>query len=110
MKSPTNLLWLAAAMLLVAACKLNGPMPEPQTRKYRACSTDADCIVAQNGCCDCANGGEDIAIHRDQARAFQARFQCSGGCTEMAGDCARGTARCDDHLCTYHEPDDAPAP
>jgi hypothetical protein len=81
--------------------KLSRPMSEGLTRKYRGCSVDSDCVYALNGCCDCANGGEDIAVNREQAAAFQARFQCSGACNEMGGDCEQGTARCENRLCTY---------
>jgi hypothetical protein len=79
------------------------PMDEPLTREYRACATDTDCVLAQNGCCDCANGGEDIAIHRDQVAAFKARFDCHG-CTEIGGDCGQGAITCENKLCTYREP------
>ena len=120
--SPWTFVSLATAVILGAACapsrnpsvdptsaserhdKLSAPMAEHLTREYRACSTDGDCVVALNGCCDCANGGQDIAVRRDKAAAFRARFQCSGACTEMGGDCGRGTARCEQRLCTYREP------
>jgi hypothetical protein len=82
----------------------SGPMEDRLTLEYRACATDTDCVLAQNGCCDCANGGEDIAIHRDHVEAFKARFQCGGGCTEIGGDCGRGAISCENKLCTYREP------
>lgn len=102
--------WLIIGLLASTACapcraptaeKLSAPMEEPLTRKYRACAVDADCVLALNGCCDCANGGQDIAVRRDQAAAFEARFHCTGECNEMAGDCRQGTVRCEDQLCTY---------
>jgi len=78
-------------------------MDEPHTLPYRACAADTDCVLAQNGCCDCANGGEDIAIHRDKLKAFTARFDCHG-CTEVAGDCGQGKVTCENKLCMYREP------
>lgn len=83
---------------------LTEPMAEQRTRAYRACQIDSDCVLALNGCCDCANGGEDIAVNRDQAAAFAASFACSGACNEVGGDCGHGTVRCTDHVCTYEAP------
>lgn len=79
-------------------------MEERFTLEYRACEVDTDCVLALNGCCDCANGGRDIAIARDQAAAFNARFACTGACTERGGDCGRGTIACEGKLCVYHPP------
>jgi hypothetical protein len=108
MRTPSS--WLLIGLLAGAACapcrapnadKLSAPMEERLTREYRACAVDADCVVVLNGCCDCANGGQDIAVNREEAAAFEARFHCTGECNEMAGDCGQGTARCEDQLCTY---------
>lgn len=82
----------------------SAPMDEHLTLEYRACTTDTDCVLALNGCCDCANGGQDIAVHRDHASAFQARFKCTGGCTEIGGNCGQGAIACENKLCTYREP------
>jgi hypothetical protein len=84
--------------------KLEGPMPEQLTLEYRTCETDADCGLALNGCCDCANGGHDIAVSRTKLVAFNARFQCGSGCTERGGQCGDGTIACKDKLCTYSKP------
>ena len=117
----SQLAWLAIGLLGCSACascrgktvdptnenegrgKLTSPMDEQLTRKYRACSVDADCVLALNGCCDCANGGEDIAVSGARAAAFQASFACSRACTEMGGDCGRGTVQCENQICTYRE-------
>lgn len=80
------------------------PMQEHLTLEYRACTNDTDCVLALNGCCDCANGGEDIAVNREQAAAFKARFVCNHGCTEIGGNCGQGTIACEAKLCVYHQP------
>lgn len=83
------------------ATKLDGPMPDHLTLEYRACEIDTDCVPALNGCCDCANGGRDIAVNRARASDFTARFLCPGACTERAGDCGNGTISCQNKLCTF---------
>jgi hypothetical protein len=84
--------------------KFAEPMPTHLTLDYRACTNDADCVLAQNGCCDCANGGEDIAVRRDRAAAFRERFRCEDGCTEIGGSCGQGTITCEEQLCVYRPP------
>ena len=72
--------------------------------KYQYCGSDKDCVLAQNGCCDCANGGQDIAINRERVSAFQSRFDCLHvNCTEKASDpaCASGVVSCINHKCRY---------
>lgn len=79
-------------------------MPEPETRAYRACQADADCVYVQNGCCDCVNGGGVLAVHRDKVSAFRATFQCDQAeCTaRLALDgCDTGVASCRAGLCEY---------
>jgi hypothetical protein len=84
--------------------KLEGPMPEQLTLEYRSCEVDTDCVLALNGCCDCANGGHDIAVSRAKLPEFNARFECASGCTERAGNCRDGTIACKSTLCTYSKP------
>jgi hypothetical protein len=91
----------AAPLAQPPVAKLEGPMPEQLTLEYRACDTDADCVLALNGCCDCANGGHDIAVNRAKLGDFVARFQCASGCTERGGKCGDGTIACKNELCTY---------
>jgi hypothetical protein len=82
------------------------PMPLPETEPYRQCETVADCVAVTNGCCDCANGGQDIAINRQQVERFRAQFKCSPMCS-LAGaipPCLSGEISCDRQLCTYHVP------
>jgi hypothetical protein len=84
--------------------RISQPLQEHLTRDYRACTHDSDCVLALNGCCDCANGGEDIAINREKYKAFRARFSCVNPCTEMGGDCGHGNVACEDKVCVYREP------
>jgi hypothetical protein len=102
---------LAIAPLLalaLAACKPapatkhSERMPEPETLTYRACNTADDCVYIQNGCCDCVNGGQDIAVAKAHKDAFEAQFECSSRhCTEAAGKCGRGEVTCEEHVCRF---------
>lgn len=80
------------------------PLSDFDLGKYQYCGTDSDCILAQNGCCDCANGGQDIAINKERVSAFQSRFDCLHvECTEKATEppCASGVVSCINHKCRY---------
>jgi hypothetical protein len=84
----------------------NEPLPLSELKAYRACQTDEQCVWVQNGCCDCANDGEDIAVARDKQAAFRALFSCKGvGCTEVAREppCGTGTVACERGLCVFRE-------
>lgn len=80
------------------------PLPPSKLAPYQACQTDSDCVWVQNGCCDCANGGEDIAIARNQEAAFRAQFSCQGvGCTEVDREpaCGTGSVACKSGRCAF---------
>ncbi|MEI6093373.1 MAG: hypothetical protein WCQ47_06795 [bacterium] len=80
------------------------PLSDTETLKYRTCNTDADCIVAENGCCDCANGGADISVNVDKLPEFRQNFSCKNVmCTEKAAvpACGSGTISCKANLCEY---------
>src|SRR5262245_7217641 len=110
MTSPTTLLVLGIG--LFGACSgeneqaplATAPLPEPETRRFRACGVDGDCTFVNNGCCDCANGGEEIAINRDMVGAFRAQFDCAHASCTMVGrspPCGCGIASCVGGLCEY---------
>ncbi len=83
-----------------------GPLSEFELGKYQYCGTDADCIKAMNGCCDCANGGQDVAVNRERYNDFRARFDCLNiNCTERARipSCGSGVVSCVKHTCQYFE-------
>ena len=83
---------------------VNSPLSADQLTIYQACSSDGDCMYVNNGCCDCANGGEDAAINKDKEDEFKARFDCEGIiCTMMAPlkRCGCGTVSCEGGRCSY---------
>ena len=82
------------------------PLPEEEALAYRRCEMDEECVYVTNGCCDCVNGGKDLAVNREQVDAFRKNFVCSGRCT-MIGTvvaCGSGTVACEGGLCVYHRP------
>ncbi len=87
-----------------AACGTSEPLPEAETLEYRACSADADCVYVLNGCCECAEGGEYIGVHKDQAEAFRDQFSCIfAECPEPSAEppCGSVEAACRDELCVH---------
>ena len=86
-----------------ASTSRSEPLADADTHAYRQCKVDDDCVYATNGCCDCANGGSDIAVRRDQLDAFRARFSCEVACTEVGAlpACGSGQTKCEAGLCTY---------
>lgn len=77
------------------------PLPEPETRAYRACTHADECEYVTNGCCDCNNGGADLAVRRDMKAEFRKRFVCDQPCTVVGPLCGQGTVSCEQGLCTY---------
>jgi hypothetical protein len=79
-------------------------MPEADSLAYRSCNTADDCVYVNNGCCDCVNGGEDIAVNKAKKAEFEARFQCLPSyCTEVGGKCGRGEVTCEEHVCRFRK-------
>lgn len=75
--------------------------------QYQYCGQDSDCVIVQNGCCDCANGGEDAAISSRHIKTFKARLDClDTACTERAAipACGSGTVSCISGKCRYNKP------
>lgn len=80
------------------------PLSDFELGKYQYCGDDRDCVVAQNGCCDCANGGADVAVNKDRLSAFNTRFDClyvSCGEEEITPPCGSGVVSCINHKCRY---------
>ncbi len=78
--------------------------------KYQYCGEDSDCVAVQNGCCDCANGGSDVAINKIHLEDFKARFHCEDVmCTARAKipPCGSGVVSCVNHECRYVQESDA---
>ena len=87
-----------------AAAPNTEKLPESEYHSYQKCGLDTDCVVVQNGCCDCANGGEDIAINKLYLDKFKARFSCEQiMCTMMAAvpPCGSGLVSCVSNSCHY---------
>ena len=111
----TNLLSSGGMALTLFACGIGGGIEAPDVSEggplsnslilqYKDCQEDEDCIYVQNGCCDCANGGEDDAINEDQQTAFLENFDCTTvTCTMLATDppCGSGTITCESGKCEY---------
>lgn len=79
-------------------------LTETETLPYRDCTTASDCVYTKNGCCDCANGGEDIAVNKTKLADFEKLFDCGTfSCTAMAAEpaCGSGTVYCKDGICEY---------
>lgn len=82
-----------------------GPLPQSALDEYRHCESDEQCTWVNNGCCDCANGGEDVAVAVDKKDEFRARFDCSNTPCTLRGAvpaCGTGTAVCEAGLCVFN--------
>jgi hypothetical protein len=80
------------------------PLPASELMPYQRCEVDQDCMWATNGCCDCANGGTEVAIARAQEAAFRARFDCENlPCTTMGRrpPCGTGKVACESERCVF---------
>ena len=99
-------LWLGACGSSQTAkpVKPGAPLSAALTREYQACKVDDDCVYTRNGCCDCANGGEAIAVARTELDRFRSQFACDDVlCTMMGAEppCDAGKATCEEGLCRY---------
>ena len=77
---------------------------EAETIAYRDCTVDSDCVYTTNGCCDCANGGQDIAVNKTKRADFESLFSCGGVACTMIGavpPCGSGTVSCKSGICEY---------
>jgi hypothetical protein len=77
--------------------------------RFQFCGSDNDCMVAINGCCDCANGGETVAVSKDRFDEFKSHFDCAGvpcGMKEAVPACDRGVVTCVRGRCRYVSPEE----
>ena len=82
------------------------PLEEFELGRYQYCGQDKDCIIAINGCCDCVNGGREVAINKDRLSAFRERFDClHQACGDKLPDppCENGVVSCVNHKCNYYD-------
>ncbi len=92
------------AQKVALAEKSTKPISGFELGKYQYCGEDRDCVPAVNGCCDCANGGEDVAVNRERLEAFRSRFECLNvSCSEKSREpvCGSGLVSCLNHKCKY---------
>lgn len=83
------------------------PISDFELGRYQYCGADSDCVVANNGCCDCANGGKDVAVNKERLADFQKRFDCLyAKCGDKRADpiCGSGVVSCIMHKCQYFPP------
>ena len=45
------------------------------------CKTDDECVIVQDGCCSCKNGGKNTAILKTEQQAWQAKL--SAECADI---------------------------
>ena len=109
-KIVNNLLLLIFSLLLTACAShadkkpQTTPLDKLELSAYQYCGSDSDCVYANNGCCDCANGGEAVAVNKERLKDFRARFDCMKTmCTRMAAvpACDSGVVSCIEHRCKY---------
>ncbi|MDD2943284.1 MAG: hypothetical protein PHC51_10005 [bacterium] len=95
---------LHASYIAAEPPRSNTALSDADLHRYQYCGNDKDCVVMRNGCCDCANGGFDVAINKMRVEDFKARFNCmSTTCTEIAPvtPCGIGTVTCVEHRCDF---------
>ena len=101
--------FLILATSLFSSCisnEANSLLTDAEMILYRTCSIDSDCVYANNGCCDCATGGQDVAINKTKLAEFEALFNCADVACTMIGAspaCGSGTVSCNIGLCEYNE-------
>lgn len=105
-----NFLLLSSAFAETQYELVKEPLSEFELGRYQYCGADKDCMVVNNGCCDCANGGKDVAINKERLQAFKSRFDCiQVVCTQLAAEqlCGSGLLSCINHKCKYFESKEA---
>lgn len=81
-------------------------LDEVELARYQYCSNDSDCVYAVNGCCDCANGGENAAVNIKNYAEFRSRFKCQRvACTYKTANpvCGSGVVSCISNRCKYFD-------
>jgi hypothetical protein len=105
----TKLALLPTLLLSLYGCAGAPPREQPLSgenlKQYQACHHTGDCVRVNNGCCDCANGGDTVAIHRKFEKEFRDLFPCRDvACTQKAGDCKFHEPSCEAGLCKLGPP------
>lgn len=82
------------------------PLSDYELVKYQYCGEDKDCVIAINGCCDCANGGVEVAVNKERLEDFKSRFAClhvKCGSNSPEPLCENGVVSCISHRCVYYD-------
>ncbi len=67
-----------AAVLLIMLIFISKHFAE---KKDNSCETDSDCVKVDAGCCGCNEGGEAIAIHKNEKDSWESQLQKN--CTDV---------------------------
>ena len=78
------------------------PLAGTDLAKYQNCKDDAECVYAQNGSCDCNNGGMGVAINRTLLNDFRKNFDPATCTTIQGASCTNGLPRCEQNKCLYY--------
>ncbi len=100
-----RILGLLFCVLPLCSCShAPGALTEARTdkelKKLQSCDADSDCVRVDNGCCDCANGGQSTAINRQYEKEFRDGFDCRNVfCSQKVGNCLYLDPVCRNHRC-----------
>ncbi len=73
-----------------------------ELQKFQICQLDEECVYAQNGSCDCNNGGKATSVNKANLSVFQNQFKKYVPCTKRGGPwCEDGVASCDKNKCSW---------
>ncbi len=73
--------------------------------EWKVCSQDLDCVETQEGCCNCANGGIQMAINKQYLDEWQNILDNSCqdvGCLAFV-NCKQGSIICENDKCKFKE-------
>ncbi len=73
--------------------------------EMRACETDADCTLTDNGCCGCSEGGEQTAINLvyEEDWLDELSNNCDDKVCSQEDNCVSGAAVCENNICVFKE-------
>lgn len=84
--------------------KYTSPVTASVLSQYQGCNVNSDCVWFNNGCCDCANGGQETAVNRNMNAQAADLFNCAGvACTMRAKipPCGTGSVFCNSNKCEF---------
>jgi hypothetical protein len=91
-----------ALIFMTVAAQATPALSGTDLAKYQNCKVDDDCVYAQNGSCDCNNGGMGVAVNKTLLTEFRKNFEATT-CTVVQGaSCTDGLPRCEQNKCLYY--------